>query len=299
MVQHITVIGAGAIGRAIEHVLRHKPEITWEFWDTDTSKVSHQKELQDSVPSADVIFLCIPSYAIREALTLIVPLLSSQTICVSLAKGIEATSCHTIDAVLTEMLSENQPYGVLGGPMLAGELTQDMHGEGVIGTSMPKVARVMRELFQDTKLGIVSSDDPRGVALAGVIKNIYAVGIGIADGLQCGNNEKGILITHAVTEMVEILQSLGCDPVIAYGPAGLADMVATGLSTHSRNHRIGMTRAMDVNDTKESEGTRALPLLRTLIAPHHLELPFYTAIESIVQDRHNPREVMTALFRTS
>ena len=75
--------------------------------------------------------------------------------------------------------------------------------------------------------------------MAGVLKNIYAIVLGIADGLEFDGNAKGWIAARATNEMLAIAETLGADKKIMLGTAGLADFIATAYSPYSRNREIG------------------------------------------------------------
>src|SRR3989344_8378714 len=98
---HVAIIGAGAIGQALAHILDRNKENRLELFDKDPAKVTRAAlPLPDVVKEAEVLFLCVPSWAMRGALTEMKSYLSQDAIVVSLAKGIEEEHKKTMDALL-------------------------------------------------------------------------------------------------------------------------------------------------------------------------------------------------------
>lgn len=273
--QKISILGAGKIGRAIGTILeKRKCEI--EFWDKDTSKVPASKPLAEVIASADILFLCVPSWAMREAVAGALAHLNSKSVIVALAKGIEQTTNKTMDEVLAEFLPRNR-FAILGGPMLAKELQKGLNGVGVAGVKSKKICDKIKQLFDGTNLHITCVSDMHGVVLAGVLKNIYAIGLGIADGLSWGNNQKGYFVVAAIKEMAEIISALGGKKETAYSAAGLGDLIATGYSPCSRNRRVGEELVKTGKCCLEYEGPRSLPHITTLLRKRKLQPPFLLA----------------------
>lgn len=280
----IAIIGAGNIGRALAAVLKRKAEI--DLWDIAPAKVKGQKELKEIIPEAEAVFLCVPSAAVLPAVRSITPLLRRKTIVVGIAKGIEAKSGETMDRLLAKSLPRGQAFSLLSGPMLAGELMRDLCGSAFAASSSPAVRKKMETMFRGTELYVCASADLRGVALAGVLKNIYALVLGAAEGFGFGWNAKGVLVAQAVDEMRKIIPQLGGKRDTVLGPAGLGDLVATGMSPDSRNRRSGMALAKG-SGTLPSEGTSSLPWMLAYLGGSRNDLPLLMAAASLVRDPHH------------
>lgn len=286
----VVIIGAGRIGQAFKYMCE-KRATSVEFFDADSSKVPEQKPLTETIPDADVVFLCIQSFALREVIAHITPFLKSSALIVTVAKGIERDTHKTIDQVLQESLPAQTSWGIIVGPMLAEEIVQGQGSAGVFVGSNADNCTILTSLISAHDLSLECSDDLRGVALAGVLKNIYALGLGIADGLGWGANRKGWLITRAVREMREILQVLDGNPNTADGPAGLGDLIATGSSPHSRNRTTGQAIVTTGEINVLSEGYISIMSVKELLGTHTSEFPLFTVLLGIIVDKHDAREI--------
>lgn len=86
----VAIIGAGAMGQALAHILQKNQSILLSLFDKDPSKMTRiALPLPKVVAHAEAVFLCVPSWAMREALSEAKPYLKRNAILVSLAKGIE------------------------------------------------------------------------------------------------------------------------------------------------------------------------------------------------------------------
>jgi glycerol-3-phosphate dehydrogenase (NAD(P)+) len=293
MPTRVTIIGAGEIGSAINALIKTSGAKV-EEWDKDLSKVPKQKPLDVVVRSADVIFLCVPSWHARDAVAEIAPFLSKRTIVVSVSKGIELGTRFTIDELLTKALPRGQSIALLSGPMLAEELMEDLPTLAVIATTKRKTFTRVSALFKQSPLRTCWSNDLRGTALAGVLKNIYALSLGIADAIPLGSNAKGWLVQEAMEEMMGIIATLHDQKkavAAALSPAGLGDLVATGISPYSSNFTVGRELVAGRGITKMSEGFISLPSLHDLLGKKVKTFPLFRAVSAVVMDKKSARKV--------
>jgi glycerol-3-phosphate dehydrogenase (NAD(P)+) len=256
----VVIVGAGELGKAIGGLVGKKG-IAVDFWDANPATVPGQKPLAEIVPLAGYVFFCVPSWAMREAVVGAVPYLPPQAVVFSFAKGIEKFSFQTMAEIVPALLPPTQPFVVVGGPMLAEEISV---GKGAIGVFASRNAAALqgaRDLFASDDFYVETTDDVEGVALAGVLKNIYAVALGIADGLELSGNQKGWLTSRAICEMRAIATALGVDPDTILGTAGVGDFVATGYSVHSRNRETGIEIVATGKCNIRGEGLNTLPFL--------------------------------------
>ncbi len=295
----VVFIGAGKIGKALAHVIGPRAEI--EMWDKDPNQVpGEMKTLEEIAPSADVIFLCVPSWTVREVSERLAPLTKKNAIIIALSKGLEEGTLKTMDAVMRETFSAEQHIAFLGGPLLSDELLADMHGVGVLASGGDKTAfDAVRPLFNGTNLRLEYASDIRTVALMSVLKNIYALGLGIAEGLDWGWNGKGWLAGRALEEMTGIIRTLDGDAQIVAGSAGAGDFLATSMSPTSRNRTTGQEIARTGTGKTPSEGSHSLPRVLALLDKNAARFPLLLALDRIVTKQESARETFEELFFAS
>lgn len=295
--KNITFIGFGEIGSALSHVIGKKAKI--KVWDKDPSRIPGKPiTIETALKNAEIVFLCVPSWVVRDVCKQISPLLTKKTIVISLAKGLEDKTLKTMDAVLEECLPKKQMFGILGGPLLAEELLADLPGIGILGSKDQSVFAALKPLFEKSKLRLEYTSDPRTVALASVLKNIYAVGLGIAEGLGWGWNAKGWLSAKGLDEMNIIARLLGADARVMAGAAGGGDFFATAMSPNSRNHEIGREIAIAGKCVKTSEGCRSVAPVLKLVNDSKKYLPFLLALDRIINKHEKPKKVFEDLLRS-
>lgn len=287
----VAIIGAGEIGKAIAHTLRSKTTCNVQLWDVNTDKVEDQRPLPEIVSEANIVFLCVPSSSIFGAARSIREHVRPTAPVVILTKGVERETCRMTDTLLDDVLGEH-PWALLSGPMIAEEMLQDRAAAAVVGTRSDTTYKTIADCFSGTRLTLEHSKDVRSVALAGVLKNIYAVTLGMIEGLGDGDNVRGIFFTKAIAEMAHIMKHLGTSPEVAYGMAGLGDLVATATSPYSRNRTVGEEMATGHKQRMESEGLNALPCIPELLGDALPAFPILGSLYDVVSGKQPPSRLM-------
>ena len=281
MSKQVVILGAGEIGQAIGKVLT-KNHHSAEFWDKDPKRVPNQQSLESLIPSADILFLCIPSFAIRPAVNELLDVLTKDTVIICLAKSVESETKETMDEVLTDILPEGQPLAILAGPLLGEELESGAGGVGVVASKDSSVRDSVSNLFAGSTVAIETTDDIHGAALCGVVKNIYAMGVGAAHGLGWGDNKKGWLTGKSMSEMIFIVEALGGQKETVYGASGFGDFIATGFSDFSGHHTFGIQLAQGIDCERNKEGCIALPSIMEMLGDKTKELPLLQGLHSAI-----------------
>ncbi len=289
----IAIIGAGELGRAVEKLLAENGTEV-RLWDADPAKIPAGGPFveKDVLGGVEGVLLCVPSGAVRGALAAALPLLLTDAFIVAFAKGLEKGSGKTTSELLDELAGHGmgagangtaagRPHAVCGGPMLAEEILKGGRALGVFASRDGAVRDRLKELFTSPAFRVELSDDPPSIAWAGVLKNIYAVALGITDGLGGSGNEKGWIAARALREMSEVGAVLGADPAVIAGAAGAGDFLATGYSPYSRNREVGALVARDGKCPLASEGIASLPPLMARLGAKAPDFPLLNLVKEV------------------
>lgn len=289
----ILFIGHGKIGSAIHHVIEQgkKKTVDIDCWDVDSARAPGMCELSVSVPRADIIFLCVPSWNLVEAAKNIQPYLSKKTILVGVSKGLDRDTFETLDVTIASRFPR-QPFVLLFGPMLADELLAGRVGAASVASKNVEARNKVTQLFASTLLRVVPTGDVRGVALCGVLKNVYAIGLGIAKELQLGDNFNGWYVEQAFSEMQVILKALGGKTDTLLAPAGIGDFLATGFSLLSKNVTHGRELVQKGTADTPSEGAVSIKPLAKRLGAVKKNLVLFNQLERIVLKGANPRSII-------
>jgi glycerol-3-phosphate dehydrogenase (NAD(P)+) len=258
-----------------------------EYWDKRKSKLDHTKDIRELLPAADMLILCVPSWEVRSFLTKYRPLISKDSAVTVLSKGMEKKSFKFMHEVLAEMLPAEQPIGCLGGPLMAEDILLNRKGFAVFGSASKSASRAVVSLFTGTLVDVIFTQDMFGVALCGVLKNIYAMSIGLADGMKWGDNAKGWLVTQAFHEMAEISQQLGGETATVYSLAGIGDLITSAFSEYSDNRSAGEELSM-TGRCHDCEASISIPLLVKRLGKRSSEYPLLSSLHTVIKTKSRP-----------
>ncbi len=288
---HYGFIGAGNIGQALGAALR-AAKCQVDFWDSDPSlcTIKSQSSLAEQ---CSVIILAIPSSAVRSVLSELKPHLSPSHIVLIVAKGVE-TGFTTMDQVCEDELGANSNYGFLYGPMLAGEVKAGQSGYGILATEYIGISGQIVTDLANGHVFVHQSDKVRDAVLCAALKNIYALGLGIADGIQLGINAKAQLTVAMLIEMRDVLINLQLDGNMVFTSCGLGDLLATGWGDASYNHRVGEAIGEGATSGLGGEGLNSLMELPSVVEISNF--PILNSLHHIIISKA-PAEQLSGLIR--
>ena len=259
-----------------------------------------QKVLKD----ADVVVLAIPAQTLRQNLSDWGASIPSSAFILSLLKGIEVGTLERMSQVTTEVLGINaERVSVLTGPNLAGEIIRREPAASVIACSNETNAHHLQDMCATPYFRPYTSTDVIGCELAGSIKNVMALAVGMAIGLGMGDNTKATVITRGLAETARLGVAMGADPSTFAGLAGMGDLVATCSSPLSRNRSVGellgrgstMEQARAKTKTT-AEGVSSAPAVLALAQKFQVDMPIVEAVVDVVQNSLPPAEVVKRLM---
>jgi glycerol-3-phosphate dehydrogenase (NAD(P)+) len=190
---------------------------------------------------ADIVVLACPSHALRSLVETLRDSLATARgprLFVSLVKGVEELTLLRPSQVFSEVLPDHA-IGALSGPTNAGEVVAGQPTAVVLATADDALGSVAQAAFNSQTLRVYRSNDLAGVELGGVLKNIYAIGAGIADGLGFGENAKAAYLSRAIREMLRLGVASGGKEETFLGLSGIGDLIATAHGSWSRNRSLG------------------------------------------------------------
>jgi len=139
--------------------------------------------------------------------------------------------------------------------------------------------------------------------MGGALKNIIALGAGMADGMEAGDNGKAAFITRGLAEMTRLGVACGASPLTFAGLAGLGDLVATCASRLSRNRNVGeqIARGKPLKDVLASmqnvaEGVYTTGAALSMAKRLNVDMPIAEAIQQVLSEGVDPREAIAGLM---
>jgi glycerol-3-phosphate dehydrogenase (NAD(P)+) len=206
--------------------------------------------LAEAMDGAEVVVLAISSDGVLDVLAMAAPHLRPGTVLPFVTKGFGRDERSRVqllppllEGVLPAELRATCPLVAIGGPCKANEVAAARPTASVYAAREAGVAAAVAGLFGTDAYRIEVSDDVAGVEISAAMKNVYAIALGVCDGLGEGDGEpwhdlRSAVFTRAVTEMRSLAALLGGREATVTGLAGTGDLEVTGLS--GRNKRYGM-----------------------------------------------------------
>ncbi len=262
-------------------------------------------QIDEAMDDINAVILAVPSPTMRQNISQVESHLTKSIIVVSAAKGLEIGSNKRMSQVIAEEINPRfQPnICVLSGPNLAREILHDLPAAAVIAAEDNATARKAQKLLTTPNFCVFTNTDVIGVELGGALKNIIALGAGIADGLGYGDNAKAAFMTRGLTEITALGMALGANPLTFSGLAGLGDVIATCTSPLSRNHYVGTELAKghplaEITDamTEVAEGINTTLVAHNLAEQIGLEMPITEKIYQVLYEGADPRQAAGELM---
>ena len=321
---HVGLIGLGNLGTAVGNLIASNGHdvVGWDHQSDVVEEVSrahrnsryldglelHQAlratdDLGELVGTSDVVFVALPARYIEPCLAPVIDMMRPNTIVVNMAKGIDVRSGLTALQMLAELLPGQQPV-MLSGPSIANEFAHGM--PTVVVVAGPDRADLLRvsTLLDNEYFRTRFSDDAVGVELGGILKNIYAIGLGMFDGQGVPSvNFRAVYLTIALEEMARMGIAVGARLETFLYLAGIGDLLATALSEHSHNRHLGQRLAEGLTREQIREEMGVLPegystLRSTLYVAEklHVSVPLAKGLWDVIDGRQTADRFITSFI---
>ena len=249
--------------------------------------------------SADFVIVALPASAWHD----VVPALEAKVL-ISATKGLEKTSGLTPLQYAHERLGRSlESLCVISGPSFASDLAAGTPVSLTAGSTSDSTAQRVAQLLSGKTLRVYTSDDPRGVELGGILKNVVAIAVGISDGLAYGPSTRAALITRGLAEITRLATALGAKQQTLYGLSGLGDLVMTSTDDQSRNRTVGLRlgrgeelEAIVASLGATAEGVSSAPLVERLARDNNIDAPIISGVVRVIQGTLSPGELASALM---
>jgi glycerol-3-phosphate dehydrogenase (NAD(P)+) len=234
--------------KVIEHIRRrkHNPHYLSSVY-FDTGLLSLDSNIENVISKSDVVLICIPSaYLLAQLESLPKDCFKGKKV-ISAVKGVVPGTNQLLNEYLFENF--NVPVGdffTIMGPCHAEEVAAEKLSYLTFSGEDVAVTEIIASHFKTYYINTISSHDIWGTQYAAVLKNIYAVGAGIAHGLEYGDNFLSVYIANTADELVHFLrkvmdhkQAPDTDKINYANSVYLGDLLVTCYSPFSRNRTFG------------------------------------------------------------
>lgn len=321
----VTIIGAGSYGTALAFCLARNGVPTY-MWGRELDHLEElisdrenkrflpgyafptclhvEMELASAISQSRDILIVIPSHGFTDLLNNLAPMLKPEHRIIWATKGLEPGTGRLLSEVADEHLGPQRPKAVLSGPTFAQEMAAGLPTAISLAATDDQLAEDFAKRLHCAKsLRVYKNHDRIGLQLGGAVKNVIAIGAGLADGLGFGANARTALITRGLAEMSRLGLKIGAKPETFMGMAGLGDLVLTCTDNQSRNRRFGLAlgKGMSMEQAMDSigqvvEGYRNTEEVNVLAAREGVEMPICEQIYQVLYQGKPPAEAALALL---
>ncbi len=314
----IGVVGAGAWGTALANVAAADGEevLLWalEAEAVEAINATHENSLFlpgvalspsirattdfADLDACDALLIVAPAQHLRSVLGRTPPG-KPLVLC---AKGIEAGTGLLMAEVAREVRPE-APVAVLSGPTFAHEVARGLPTAITLASTDAQIGKAIAARIARPAFRPYLSDDVTGAEIGGAVKNVLAIGCGVAEGAGLGLNARAALISRGFAEMTRFGLARGARAETLAGLSGLGDLVLTCSSTNSRNFSLGKglgegqpASELLANRRTVAEGAFTAPVLRDAAREAGVDMPIVEAVCALIEDQAPVRTVVEALL---
>lgn len=260
--------------------------------------------LKETLKDADVVIMGVPTQCSRNVLEEAKPYIRPWIPIISLSKGLEQGTKMRLTQIIEETMP-GHPVGVLTGPNLAKEIMQGQAAAAVLAMVDASIAHALQKVFRTGLFRIYTNDDVIGCELAGALKNVIAIAVGMGDGMGAGDNTRSAVITRGLAELTRLGVAMGGKPMTFAGLAGMGDLIATCTSPLSRNRHVGLQLGMGKNIkdiisemSMVAEGVKTSSVVFELAQDLGIEMPIAAEVYKVVNNQSSAIDAFKGLLKT-
>jgi glycerol-3-phosphate dehydrogenase (NAD(P)+) len=313
---NILVLGAGTFGTAIANELSVNKDNNVILFSRNQDKVDEintfhtnrscfpNKHLTKSLSAtsnkndlknADVIFIALPSSVIIGTLTTLKSYFKEDILLVNLSKGLFVGGVTIVSEIKKSLNIDN--VVTLKGPSFATEVIEHADTLLTLGYTTHEQYEIINLIIKDTALHIDCTTDIIGVEVLSVLKNIYALVLGVIDAKYNSPNTRFMILTKAFSEIRILLRSLGGSEDTLFLACGFGDLCLTSLNDLSRNRTLGLLigKGFFSADYKSNsvilEGLNAIEMFHDLLEKKiNNELPIFNKLYNFFANQESELE---------
>lgn len=282
----------------------------------DTSRTLISSNLREVVEQCDDLYLVVPSAFVGDALASVPPELLRTKRFISAVKGIVPGHLNTITGYLHDVIGiDYDQLCIISGPSHAEEAARQRLTYLTVASYCRSFAEEVSHQIECKYIHTTLSSDMLGIECAAVLKNIYAIAVGICRGLGHGDNIIAVLISNALQEMTDFMQSIS--PMV--GGSGsetddgrlrrfesfayLGDLLVTCYSQFSRNRTFGnmighgySVKTAQLEMKMVAEGYYAVKGVNEILKQLNLQMPIVEGVYGILYERKSARATMERIL---
>src|SRR5271167_4709284 len=305
----VVVLGGGSWGTTVASICaRRGPTLQWVRSEETANDINERHrnhrylgndvilsdtlrattDFAEAANSADVVVMGVPSHGFRGVLTELGKELRPWVPVVSLVKGLAPGTNMRMSQIIEE-LPPGHPAGILAGPNIAREVAEGDAAAAVLAMPDQHLATRLSALFRTRRFRVYTTDDVVGVEMAGALKNVYAIAVGMGYSLGIGENTRAMVIARSLREMSKLGEAMGGHRDTFSGMAGMGDLIVTCTSQRSRNRHVGeqLGAGKPIDEIISSmnqvaEGVKAASVIMEFADKYGLNMPIAREVDGVI-----------------
>lgn len=212
-------------------------------------------------------------------------------IVINLSKGIDIDSKTRLSTVINKYLKKSELI-IISGPTHAEEVIKELPTAAIITGENEKTTKNLQQEISSDNFKLYYCDDLIGVEIAGALKNIIAIIIGMAEGLGLGDNTKAAIMTKGMNEIIQFAKHFGAKESTFLGLSGYGDLIVTCASKYSRNKKFGtyIGQSLDTEDAIKKvgmvvEGYYTLEVVHNIAKDKDIRIPLINYLYKILYEK--------------
>lgn len=321
----ITVIGLGAYGIALARIFNENDNkvVMYSKFEDEADIVRLKREninvfkgvkipkeieistnLKECMENSKIIVLAVPMNAVRIIAKDISKFLTEEQIVCIVSKGIEPKTNKLMSEVVFEETGSNN-ICMISGPSFASEIYTENEAGLVVASESLEAQACVKVCLENSRIVVNITKDIVGVQLAATSKNIFAIILGMMDGMKKSESTRAAVLTCLVNDMRMIVELLGGKPQTIFSYAGIGDLLLTCMSQKSRNYTLGkylgeglsLEEALNKMNTRTIEGLYSLKSIYNMLKNIEVEVKSIEMIYNVIYENIRVDNVLRYIKR--
>ena len=302
----ILIMGAGAYGLALANILSDKNEVT--VYSSIKEEIENLKATRknerlfkdvilpekikytDEIEESEIIVIALPSKIIKQELEKQKEKLKNKIIILA-SKGI--TQSKFLHEIVKETLNTEKIYAI-SGPSFAKDVIEK---QAITLTLSGNNTEIIKSIFNEQYIKIEETEDIFGTEICGALKNTFAIGAGILEGLDASESTKAAFLTKTVNDIKKIIKIFGGNENTILQACGIGDIILTCTSKSSRNYTLGYMLGKNMNtkeylETTTVEGITTLLEFKQVLEQKNIKIKIINIIYDIIYNNTEPNKII-------
>ncbi len=262
----------------------------------DTKKIKFYADINLAVKNSDILVFATPSPFLKQHLQKLTRTLSNKII-VSAIKGIVPDENMIINDYFQKFYGVKQEnIAIIAGPCHAEEVALERLSYLTIACANNELGTYLAERLSCSFLKTSITSDIKGIEYSSVLKNVYAIAVGICHGLKYGDNFQAVLISNSIREINRFVDAIERNNERnTQDSAYLGDLIVTAHSRFSRNRTFGTmigkgysVKTSQLEMEMIAEGYYGTKCIKEINDTLHVDMPILDAVYNILYERIAP-----------